>query len=91
MTSAPKCRAICTAADADAAGGADDQDLVARLDAGLVAQEGQGGGAAEGQGGGLFEGEVGRLERDQPVLGHRAVFGVAAEAAAGKGEDLVAR
>ena len=48
---------------ADAAGGAVDQDPVARLDLAEVAERLQGGQARDRKGGGLFEGEVLRFQR----------------------------
>ena len=62
---------------ADAARGADDQDLLARLDARVVAQALQGGQRGQGDGRGLLEAQVGRLALDH-VLGDADVLGEAA-------------
>jgi hypothetical protein len=75
---------------ADAARGADHQDLVAGLDAGLVAQEIERGRAAEGDRRGLIEIEIGGHGGNRPGLGDHRVFGIATEAGAGIGEDPVA-
>src|SRR5690606_12308925 len=74
----------------DGARGADHQHLLAGTDAALVAQVAERGGTAEGERGGFLEREIGRLVHDPPVLRQHPILGMAAEAGAGKGEDVIA-
>ncbi len=71
---------------ADAAGCADDQHVLARLDPAVVGQRLQRGGGRDRHDGGLLEGEVARLAGELVLAGH----GVLGERALADAEHLVA-